>query len=63
MAGGCRDCNQCTETMATSTVMLLPRLVWWGLTAWNLGLFTKRCPQCKHLMSKHQRKDDGSFKD
>ena len=63
MAGGCRDCQQCTEPAMTGMIMMIPRLAWWCLTAWNIGLFTKRCPQCKHLMSKHERRADGSLKD
>jgi hypothetical protein len=25
--------------------------------------FAKHCPQCKHLLSNHQRRSDGSFRD
>jgi ribosomal protein S27AE len=39
------------------------RLAWWVLSAWNIGLFMKKCPQCGHMMDRHQRRDDGSFKD
>jgi hypothetical protein len=39
------------------------RVIWWFLTFWNIGLFLKKCPQCKHRMSLHQRRADGSFKD
>jgi hypothetical protein len=39
------------------------RLTWWLLTAWNIGLFVKKCPQCQHPMSQHARRPDGSFKD
>lgn len=43
--------------------MLLPRMAIWAMTFWNLGLFVKRCPQCKHRMSIHHRRPDGSLKD
>lgn len=63
MAGGCRDCSQCTETALTGCLMAPFRLTWWLLTAWNLGLVTKRCPTCGHRLDLHQRREDGSFKD
>lgn len=63
MAGGCRDCKRCTETAAAGCVLSAFRIVWWALTFWNIGLFMKKCPICKHRMSLHQRRADGSFKD
>ncbi|MFC5634723.1 hypothetical protein [Streptomyces bullii] len=26
-------------------------------------VFLKNCPQCKHMMGRHQRRRDGSFQD
>jgi hypothetical protein len=26
-------------------------------------LFTRTCPQCSHMMGRHQRRRDGSFQD
>lgn len=63
MAHGCRDCSRCTEIAAKGLVASPFRLIWWALTFWNIGLFTKKCPQCGHKMSVHQRRADGSFKD
>lgn len=60
---GCRDCVTCTESAAGGLVKSPFRLVWWALTFWNIGLFVKRCPQCKHPMSRHQRRADGSLRD
>ena len=59
----CRDCKLCTESPIKSLLFGLPRLAWRLLTFWNIGLFQRRCPQCKHLMSQHQRRADGSFRD
>jgi len=63
MASGCRDCSRCTETAAKGCVAALPRIVWELLTFWNIGLFVKKCPVCKHPMRLHARRADGSFKD
>lgn len=60
---GCRDCKRCTETPIMGILLGLPRLGWTLLTFWNIGLFQKRCPECKHLLSLHERRADGSFRD
>lgn len=60
---GCRDCARCTETPLVGLVMAPFRVVWWVCTFWNIQLVTKRCPQCKHRMSVHARRADGSFRD
>ena len=67
MASGCRDCTTCTK----------PGLVKLGQD-WMLGFLhvmscgislaikrgtMRNCPQCKHLLSNHQRRQDGSFRD
>jgi len=51
---GCRDCARCTETPIKTLIWLIPRILWWFLTVWNIRLFQKRCPQCGHKMSMHQ---------
>lgn len=53
MAGGCRDCSRCTEVGAARFVMILPRLIYAICFGWWTGLFTKKCPICKHRMSVH----------
>ena len=67
MASGCRDCKTCTK----------PGIARW-IQNWTVGfihlctagisLLAKRglsrhCPQCKHYLSNHQRRRDGSFQD
>jgi hypothetical protein len=63
MAGGCRDCPRCTETTAAGCVLGVFRMLIWAATFWNIGLFMKKCPQCGHRLSIHQRRADGSFRD
>jgi hypothetical protein len=60
---GCRDCTRCTESIITSLVLGIPRMIIWFLTFWNFGLFVRRCPRCGHRMGIHQRRADGSFRD
>ena len=60
---GCRDCKRCTETKIVSIILGVPRLIWWILIFWNIGLFQKRCPQCSHLLKMHEKRADGSFRD
>ena len=60
---GCRDCSRCTEPSGKSMIMGIPRLIIWVLTFWNIGLFQKNCPQCKHKLDLHQKRKDGSFAD
>ena len=60
---GCRDCSRCTEAIATRLILGIPRLIIWILTFWNIGLFQKNCPQCRHRMSVHAKRADGSFQD
>ncbi|WP_268844406.1 hypothetical protein [Streptoalloteichus hindustanus] len=35
-------------------------VVWW---VWIFKLAMRTCPQCSHVMLKHQRRADGSFRD
>lgn len=67
MASGCRDCTTCTKPG------LARMLQNWGagflhLCTAGISFAVKRgtmrhCPQCKHLLSNHQRRQDGSFRD
>ena len=63
MVGKCRDCSRCTEAVAVGFVMGIFRKTWALLTFWNIGLFIKKCPQCRHRLSLHARRADGSFRD
>ena len=60
---GCRDCIICTRSPIAKWFFFNMRL----LFAWNIGLLiglaSKKCPECGHKLSKHERRDDGSFKD
>jgi hypothetical protein len=53
MAGGCRDCRRCTETQAWTLIALIWRVPLAICFAWNIGLFLKKCPICRHQMSGH----------
>jgi hypothetical protein len=61
MASGCRDCQTCTMSwiarMGRHTLYFI-------CLAWLVKpVFLKCCPQCKHMMGRHQRRRDGSFQD
>jgi len=43
--------------------MVVPRLIYALLLSWNYGMLKKRCPDCGHFLSQHQRRADGSFTD
>jgi hypothetical protein len=51
---GCRDCSVCTESCVVRLVKLPFRVAWTLLTFWNIGLFRRHCPQCRHLMSRYR---------
>ena len=51
----CRDCPRCSEPAIVYLVALVPRVLWGLLTCWNLGLFSRNCPQCGHRLRLHQR--------
>lgn len=59
MASGCRDCSACTRSSMWK-MMVLMAWTWYG---WLFTMWLKRCPQCKHGLSRHARRADGSFKD
>jgi hypothetical protein len=61
--GVCRDCEKCTRLGVTKLIYLPFKVAYLLLFSWNLGLFIRKCPQCGHAMSAHQRRNDGSFKD
>lgn len=63
MAGGCRDCSVCTRSGLQNLMMVVPRLIYALLLSWNYGMLKKRCPDCGHFLSQHQRRADGSFTD
>lgn len=59
MSNGCRDCTACTAPATTR--MARPFVfTWW---TWMFKMFMRTCPQCKHMMGRHQRRADGSFRD
>lgn len=67
MASGCRDCGTCTKPglarMGQNWAVGFMHLMTAGIS-WAVKRGTMRhCPQCRHLMSRHQRRRDGSFID
>ena len=60
---GCRDCKVCTRLGIVKIFYAPFTFLYKVLFSWNIGLFLRRCPQCEHFMSAHQRRPDGSFKD
>jgi hypothetical protein len=63
MARGCRDCKICTRSGIEKLLWAVPDLIGSILFSWNIGLFKRRCPNCRHYLNLHQRRSDGSFKD
>ena len=63
MSGGCRDCTICTRSPIIN-FLLFPIKIIFG---WNIGLLigfaSRNCPECGHKLTKHERREDGSFKD
>jgi len=51
----CRDCSCCTEPLLKSLLCLPFRLVLRLATFWNVGTLIRRCPQCGHRLSLHQK--------
>lgn len=64
---GCRDCQTCTAPGAAKAnrAMLagFMHLCTAGISYVATRAFMSRCPQCSHLMGRHQRRADGSFRD
>lgn len=63
MGKSCRDCERCTEPAVKSLVMLIPRILHWICTVWNVRLFQRWCPDCGHRVSIHRKLKDGRFAD
>ena len=67
MADGCRDCATCTKSWLGRVVQGLAVGLLYLCTA-GVAFVVKRgvmrhCPQCRHLLSRHARRADGSFRD
>lgn len=62
MARRCRDCPRCTESCIVGLILLPFRLTWAIATSWNVGLFQRNCPQCRHPLAIHH-KVGGRFAD
>lgn len=60
---GCRDCSKCTRPGIIKLLILPFTLLYGLLLSWNIGLFIRKCPQCRHALRYHHRRIDGSFKD
>ena len=61
--GKYRDCDVCTRSAIVALFYLIPKLIYGILLSWNYGLFKRKCPTCGHWLSKHAKREDGSFKD
>lgn len=59
----CRDCSQCTESVVVSLLALPFRVLGLMLTFWNVRLFMRFCPHCRHRMRLHRRLAGGRFAD
>ncbi len=67
MADGCRDCETCTRSwlgrLFQNAAVGLMHVVTIGISYLIKKGFRRHCPQCKHLLSRHSRRADGSFRD
>jgi len=63
MAGSCRDCPKCTRLGIVKLFYIIPNIIYAIAFSWNIGLFQKKCPDCKHSLKQHQKRADGSFQD
>ncbi|GEB48489.1 MULTISPECIES: hypothetical protein [Streptomyces] len=67
MASGCRDCSTCTKSGLGKLVLKagtgLLYLCTLGIAYVVKRAFRRHCPQCEHLLSRHARRADGSFRD
>ena len=60
---GCRDCTVCTRSALHKLAIKPIKLVYGLLFSWNYGAVKRKCPDCGHFLSQHQRNPDGSFRD
>ena len=60
---GCRDCTVCTRSALQRLLSVPIRLAYGVLLSWNYGAVKRKCPECGHFLSQHQRNPDGSFRD
>ncbi|WP_250853077.1 hypothetical protein [Streptomyces rhizosphaericus] len=67
MAAGCRDCETCTRSwlgrLFQNAAVGLMHVVTIGISYLIKKGFRRHCPQCGHLLSRHARRADGSFRD
>ncbi|MDJ1131317.1 hypothetical protein [Streptomyces iconiensis] len=67
MASGCRDCSTCTKsglgTLAQAIVVGVLYLCTLGIAYLAKRAVRRHCPQCGHVLSRHARRADGSFRD
>ncbi|MEU0839334.1 hypothetical protein ABZ370_07660 [Streptomyces sp. NPDC005962] len=67
MATGCRDCERCTKSwlgrVLENAAVGLMHVCTIGISYLIKRGFRRHCPQCKHLLSRHARRADGSFRD
>lgn len=65
MASGCKDCGTCTRPGAARWgqwwAVALLHVCTCGISYWVKRSFMRHCPQCRHLLSGHQRTADGAF--
>lgn len=57
MAAKCRDCKRCAELGVTSLMASPMRVLGAALFSWNIGLFMRKCPICRHRKSLHLNRD------
>ena len=60
---GCRDCTVCTRSALQKLLSVPVRIVYGFLLSWNYGADKRKCPECGHFLSQHQRLPNGAFRD
>lgn len=65
MAKGCRDCRVCTEPFVMTLLLTWTgfRLVKWAMFDVWAGAVRRKCPQCGHYLTQHNRGAGGRFQD
>lgn len=63
MPRNCRDCSACTRPSAVRGLYLVFVATWLWMFSWMWLSFMRKCPQCRHLLGKHSRRQDGSYID